>query len=129
MTHVAQPSADEINGNLIALNALAGIPLTAIKGFRAPYLNFTANTLKILKDSQFLYDSSASAALPVTDPNSDAYWPYTLDYGLANSCLNEETQGTVCNGEPKLPGLWEIPMYGIFDERGVNGVHLMDPWL
>ncbi|KAG8931174.1 hypothetical protein FRC02_003115 [Tulasnella sp. 418] len=129
MTHVGQPGADEINGNLIALNALGGIPLSEIKGFRAPYLNFTADMFGILKDSQFTYDSSASASVPVTDPNTDAYWPYTLDYGLANSCENEGIQGTVCNGLPKVPGLWEIPMYSIFDERGVAGVHLMDPWL
>jgi len=35
----------------------------------------------------------------------------------------------LCQGEPKLPGLWEIPMYAIFDQRGDSGIHLMDPWL
>lgn len=129
MTHVDWPSADEINGNLIALNALAGIPYAEIKGFRTPYLNFTRQTLEILHDSQFTYDSSTSSSVPVGDPNTDAYWPYTLDNGLRNSCDNEGIQGTVCSGVPALPGLWEIPMYSIFDERGVNGVHLMDPWL
>ncbi|KAJ7213599.1 hypothetical protein GGX14DRAFT_619136 [Mycena pura] len=41
MTHVGDPPQDEIeiNGNLIALNALAGIPLAVIQGFRAPFLN------------------------------------------------------------------------------------------
>ncbi|KAG9035805.1 hypothetical protein FS837_001814 [Tulasnella sp. UAMH 9824] len=129
MTHVNLPNADEINGNLMALNSLAGIPLSEIRGFRAPFLNFSADTLQIVKDSQFLYDSSTSASVPVTDPNTDAYWPYTLDNGLANSCDNEGIEGTVCDGKPVLPGLWEIPMYSIFDERGVAGVHLMDPWL
>ncbi|KAF8753729.1 hypothetical protein RHS01_06678 [Rhizoctonia solani] len=90
------------NGNLIALNALAGIPFTDLKGFWQP------------------------PVFPVTDPGTDAYWPYTLDNGLANDCLSV---AGVCNGEPKLPGLWEIPMYAIFDERGVEGPHLMDPWL
>jgi hypothetical protein len=28
-----------------------------------------------------------------------------------------------------LPGFWEIPMYAFFDELGVHGPHLMDPWL
>ncbi|KAH7886342.1 hypothetical protein F5I97DRAFT_1928192 [Phlebopus sp. FC_14] len=126
MTHVGSPPATEINGNLIALNALAGIPLKAIKGFRAPYLNYTAETFHLLANASFTYDSSSSASIPVTDPNTDAYWPYTLDYGLANDCL---TVNGVCKGQPQIPGFWEIPMYAFFDERGVNGPHLMDPWL
>ncbi|KAH9486218.1 Chitin deacetylase 7 [Psilocybe cubensis] len=126
MTHVGTPSAQEINGNLIALNALAGIPLSDIKGFRAPFLNYSVDTLKLLAQSAFTYDSSAAASIPVTDPNTDAYWPYTLDNGMANNCLS--VPGT-CRGEPKLPGFWEIPMYAFFDERGVVGPHLMDPWL
>lgn len=126
MTHVAIPPADEINGNLIALNALAGIPLSSIVGFRAPFLNYSTDTLQLLKDAQFTYDSSSSASLPVTENGTDAYWPYTLDNGLANDCL---TIPGVCNGQPKVPGLWEFPMYALFDERGVDGIHLMDPWL
>ena len=126
MTHVGAPPSEEINGNIIALNALAGIPLTAIKGFRAPYLNFTGETLKLLYGAQFTYDSSASASIPVTDEYTDAFWPYTLDNGLANNCLSVPG---LCKGEPKLPGFWEIPMYAFFDSRGDNGPHLMDPWL
>jgi hypothetical protein len=126
MTHVGQPPLTEINGNLIALNALAGIPMSAIKGFRAPFLNYSAETLQFLHQSEFVYDSSAASSIPVTDPGTDAYWPYTLDYGMANDCL--DVTGT-CKGELKLPGLWEIPMYSFFDQLGQNGIHLMDPWL
>lgn len=126
MTHVGSPPADEINGNLIALNSLAGIPMSSIKGFRAPFLNYSRETLELLYKAQFLYDSSASSAIPVTDPNTDCYWPYTMDYGMANNCL--DVPGT-CRGEPKLPGMWELPMAAFFDKRGTSGVHLMDPWL
>ena len=126
MTHVGSPPPEEVNGCLIALNSLAGIPMNAIKGFRAPLLEYTVETLKLIRQSGFTYDSSASASVPVTDPNTDAYWPYTLDYGMANDCL--AVKGS-CKGEPKLPGLWEIPMYAFFDQRGVDGPHLMDPWL
>jgi len=126
MTHVGDPSANEINGNLIALNALAGIPLNALKGFRAPFLNYSVNTLQLLAKAGFTYDSSASASIPVGDTGSDAFWPYTLDNGMANDCL--AVVGS-CKGEPKLPGFWEIPMYAFFDNRGVAGPHLMDPWL
>ncbi|EIN14312.1 hypothetical protein PUNSTDRAFT_49130 [Punctularia strigosozonata HHB-11173 SS5] len=126
MTHVGTPPSDEINGNLVALNALAGIPLNSIQGFRAPYLNYSVDTLKLLAQADFTYDSSASASIPVTDDGTDAFWPYTLDYGMANDCLSVDG---ICKGEPKLPGFWEIPMYAFFDNLGVNGPHLMDPWL
>jgi hypothetical protein len=126
MTHEGDPSVDEINGNLIALNTLAGIPMSSIKGFRAPYLNYSVNTLQRLAAAEFLYDASSSSSIPVTDPGTDAYWPYTLDYGMANDCLSVDG---ICKGEPKIPGLWEIPLYAFFDKRGIVGPHLMDPWL
>ncbi|KAJ7799096.1 hypothetical protein B0H14DRAFT_1711143 [Mycena olivaceomarginata] len=126
MTHVGDPPQDEIDGNLIALNALAGIPLKSIIGFRAPFLNYSVNTLKLLAAAGFTYDSSAAAAIPVTDPGTDAFWPYTLDNGMANDCLDVADS---CKGQPVLPGFWEIPMYAYFDERGPAGAHLMDPWL
>ena len=72
MTHVGTPPANEINGNLIALNALAGIPLNAIKGFRAPFLNYTGETLKLLGAAGFTYDSSSAASIPVTTNGTDA---------------------------------------------------------
>ncbi|EJD03814.1 uncharacterized protein FOMMEDRAFT_105999 [Fomitiporia mediterranea MF3/22] len=126
MTHVGTPPAKEIDGNLIALNALAGIPLSRITGFRAPFLSFNGDTLKHLAATGFTYDSSAAASIPVNESGTDAYWPYTLDNGMANNCL---ASSGVCKGEPKLPGFWEIPMYAFFDQLGVNGPHLMDPWL
>lgn len=126
MTHVGSAPVNEIDGNIVALNSLSGIPISAIQGFRAPYLNYTIDTMKHLKDAGFTYDSSTSSSSPAGDSSTDAYWPYTLDNGFANDCL---TVPGLCQGKVKLPGMWEIPMYGIFDEKGANGVHLMDPWL
>ncbi|CAK5266052.1 unnamed protein product [Mycena citricolor] len=126
ITHVGAPPENEVAGNLIALNALAGIPLKDIIGFRAPFLNYTVDTLKMLHTLGFTYDSSAASAIPVTAQGTDAYWPYTLDNGMANDCLQVEGQ---CKGQPVLPGFWEVPMYATFDERGAAGVHLMDPYL
>lgn len=128
MTHVGNPSKAEIDGNLIALNALSGIPLRAIQGFRAPFLNFSRETLEFLSEAGFTYDSSASASVPVDDPNTDAFWPYTLDNGMANDCQNDQVRGA-CNGGLKLNGFWEVPMYAFHDKRGAAGTHLMDPWL
>ena len=116
-----------MSGNLIALNALAGIPYKELAGFRAPFLNYSAQTLRDLARQHFTYDSSATAGVPVTDPNTDAFWPYTLDHGLANDCNVDGLTG-VCHGEPKIEGLWEIPMYTTFHPDKTQA-GLMDPWL
>lgn len=120
------PRTKQISGNLVALNALSGIPYKKIRGFRAPFLNYTRQTLESLAKMNFTYDSSASSGVRTTDSNTDAFWPYTLDYGMANDCTAVDN---ICAGEPKLPGFWEIPMYGTFDVKAANGAHLMDPWL
>ncbi|KAH8922277.1 hypothetical protein BT69DRAFT_1312656 [Atractiella rhizophila] len=126
MTHVGIPPSAEIQGNLKALNSFSGIPLSDIIGFRAPYLSYSADTLTQLHQAQFTYDSSSTSATPCNNTDTDCFWPYTLDYGMANDCLNVEG---ICQGQLKLPGLWEIPMYGVYDERQQAGVHLMDPYL
>ena len=105
-THVGSPPAAELNGNLIALNALTGIPFDSTKGFRAPFLNYTNETFHLLAAADFIYDSSTTASIPVADQDMDAYWPYTLDHGLANDCL---TVDGICRGQPQIPGFWEIP--------------------
>jgi hypothetical protein len=53
MSHVF-PVQDEVNGNLLALNAFAGIPLSSISGFRAPFLNYSRESLQLLGRSQFV---------------------------------------------------------------------------
>jgi hypothetical protein len=140
------PLQSEINGNLAALNAFSGIPLSDLSGFRAPMLNFTAETLTTLHESKFLYDSSATSATPADVTGTDAFWPYTLDNGmplelgagrlgwlvsslstgLTNNCLDVDN---VCQGKLKLPGLWEIPMYAVYQGDNAADIHLMDPWL
>lgn len=99
------------------LNTYAGIPNSKIQGFRAPFLNYTKETLNTVAQQSFMYDSSASA---VTD---DAYFPYTLDNGMANDCWT----GICAAGQVKLPGLWEIPMYSVLDTTNVP--QLMDVYL
>lgn len=116
-----------MSGNLIALNALAGIPYKELAGFRAPFLNYSVETLQDLAKQKFTYDSSASTSVAVTDNNTDAFWPYTLDNGLANDCMVDGLTG-VCQGQPKIPGLWEIPMYTTFNPDKTQ-LGLMDPWL
>lgn len=125
MTHAGTPNASEIYGNLRALNAFAGIPMSSLTGFRAPLLSWNGSTLEHLHDASFQYDSSMTSASLPNASRTDAYWPYTLDNGIANNCLEHPE---ICQGRLKLPGLWEIPMYATFEPNS-STIHLMDPWL
>ncbi|KAI9021455.1 hypothetical protein CLU79DRAFT_753375 [Phycomyces nitens] len=116
-SHVGTPSAQEISSCRTALNTYGGIPNGKIQGFRAPFLNYTKDTLAELKKQNFLYDSSASAV------SDDAYWPYTLDHGMANDCWT----GICGAGQIQLPGLWEVPMYAVLDNGSIP--QLMDVYI
>ncbi|KAL1919824.1 uncharacterized protein VTP21DRAFT_1755 [Calcarisporiella thermophila] len=117
-THVGSPSEQEISSCKQILNSFAGIPKSKLAGFRAPFLNYTADTLANVAKLGFAYDSSSTAQV------EDAYWPYTLDNGMANDCWT----GICDPGKVKLPGLWEIPMHAIVDAPQ-KPPHLMDPYL
>lgn len=115
-THVGTPSAQEISAARAMLNQYGGIPLGKIKGFRAPFLNYTQDTLREIAKQGFQYDTSSTGVV------DDCFWPYTLDNGLANDCWNN-----VCGSDLKLPGVWEIPMYAVNDNK--NTAQLMDVYL
>ncbi|KAI7870793.1 hypothetical protein BDF14DRAFT_1720279 [Spinellus fusiger] len=116
-SHVGTPSAQEIAACRTALNTYGGIPNGKIQGFRAPFLNYTKDTLGELLKQGFLYDSSASAV------SDDTFWPYTLDYGMANDCWT----GICGTGQVQLPGLWEVPMYAVLDNVSIP--QLMDVYI
>lgn len=108
-----------------SINAFAGIPISEIQGFRAPFLNYTTDTLTMLAENGFVYDSSSTSATPANANGTDAWFPYTLDAGLANDCF---TAG-LCDNGFKAAGLWSIPMYATFESDAAAPVHLMDPQL
>ncbi|ORX59012.1 hypothetical protein DM01DRAFT_1333603 [Hesseltinella vesiculosa] len=117
-SHVGNPPSEEIAAAKSMLHTYAGIPNNKIVGFRAPFLNYSQDTFKHLSEQQFTYDSSASAV-----GDDDLYWPYTLDYGLAN--LNDATGGS--SASVRIPGLWEFPMYSVANNAGIP--QLMDVYL
>ncbi|KAF9109618.1 hypothetical protein BGX27_007399 [Mortierella sp. AM989] len=119
MNHLGTPPAEEISGNRQSINAFSGIPFAKMTGFRAPFLNYSKSTFDTLAQEKFQYDSSTTAGL------TDAFWPYTLDYGLANDCWTG-----ICAQSVSIPGMWEIPMHAITesdlpDAKSYN----MDPQL
>ncbi|KAF9160968.1 hypothetical protein BGX21_002233 [Mortierella sp. AD011] len=109
MNHYGTPSSAEIIGNRMAINAYAGIPFAKMTGFRAPFLNYSKDTFDIIAQEKLQYDSSTTAV------PTDAYWPYTLDYGLANDCWTG-----ICTQGVKAPGVWEIPLHAIMDSDLAN---------
>ncbi|OAQ24568.1 hypothetical protein K457DRAFT_81884 [Linnemannia elongata AG-77] len=107
MNHIGTPPIEEVSGNRKAINAFSGIPYAKMTGFRAPLLNYSKSTFDVLAQEKIQYDSSTTAT------TTDAYWPYTLDYGVANDCWNG-----ICAQGVAQPGMWEIPMHAIIDPQG-----------
>ncbi|ORZ08349.1 hypothetical protein BCR42DRAFT_455530 [Absidia repens] len=116
-SHVGSPSSQEIAAAKSMLHEYAGIPYGKLSGFRAPFLNYTADTLTNIQKQGFKYDTSSTATV------DDCYWPYTLDNGMANDCWT----GICDAGKVKLPGVWEVPMYAVMDNA--NTPQLMDVYL
>jgi len=96
-----------------------GVPSANIKGFRTPYLEYSVSTMDAVKAQGLLFDCSIEFGyngwVPVapdsgywnsmTDPKTHMklFWPYTLDNG--------SPPGHSALGNPKIAGLWEVPVY------------------
>lgn len=65
LTHPRWPSAAEIVGARAWLNETAGVPLEAVRGFRAPYLSQDASQRAILRQAGFLYDRCGVGTHPL----------------------------------------------------------------
>jgi peptidoglycan/xylan/chitin deacetylase (PgdA/CDA1 family) len=96
------------NTNLIN----AGIPASAIKGFRCPFLLYNNNGFKAIQNTGFVYDCSIEEGYEEDQDGTNLFWPYTLDNGSpGNEVL------FLLMGENELltsyPGLWEMPAYYI----------------
>lgn len=98
----------EIGGAREILGRLALIPKDEISGFRAPYLYHNEASFDTIYALGFRYDASV-----VEDPgtvskdDSSFIWPYTLDYGIAQTC---KVQKCTRKG---YPGLFEIPLWAM----------------
>jgi len=114
----------EIEGARECLSRYADIPVEEIRGFRAPYLEFSPAQFDALAALDFDYDCSISEK-PGTQPgnlssNGSTYiWPYTLQDGVKQICDSKGVPPT-----NSLPSLMEIPMWDLNE----GDTHLgMDP--
>jgi hypothetical protein len=100
------------------LQALGKLPKTIV-GSRAPYLKPNdAYFAEILNNEHIQYDSSM---VQMQGNGVNAYWPFTLDYGIPdpNMCV----MTTTCPVNT-YPGLWEFPMTS---PDPTNVFNVMDP--
>jgi peptidoglycan/xylan/chitin deacetylase (PgdA/CDA1 family) len=105
------------------------IPMSAgqVKGFRTPYLEYSATTMQAVVSKGLQYDCSIEFGYngwqpDVGDPDyppattgvwwnsmqssrtfKKLFWPYTLDHG--------SPPGNSAAGNPTVAGLWEVPVY------------------
>lgn len=127
MTHTTDTNTSlatwraEIAGCRKMLSEHAGIPLSEIRGFRAPYMMFNDPMFRVLEEQGFTYDASAIETPGLLSSGGDTYiWPYTLDQGV------QQTPWTGVLPTNTFPGLFEIPMWDLLDGGG-QSVTVMDP--
>ncbi|CAG5134798.1 unnamed protein product [Candidula unifasciata] len=82
----------------------------SLVGFRAPSMRTTQDVqFQVLKDNQFLYDSSISN-IEIYSARSPV-WPYTMDFGVVQ-CPNPPCPSR------NYSGLWEMPVNSWLGEDG-----------
>lgn len=113
--HSGDPGEEEILRAVDWLHTECGVPMEEMRGFRTPYLQHTQRTFDKLRELGFLYDSSIT--LPGVDSSQGAnhLWPYTMDNGIQQNCA---ASAGSCDPSVSNPGLWEVPMWSLFDVNG-----------
>ncbi len=89
-----------------------GIPESAIKGFRTPFLQYNNGTFKAMVSLGFVYDCSIEEGFQPDQKGGDFFWPYTLDNGSPGNKLF--AVDWMVPGHTLLesyPGHWEMPCY------------------
>jgi hypothetical protein len=109
-----------------------GVAPKDLRGFRTPFLEYSATTLEALKSLGFTYDCSIEFGFTgwtpltgdtgywngMTDPKTHQkmFWPWPLDNG--------SPPGNAAKGNPIVPGLHEVPVFTYMKEAGgeVTGI-------
>ncbi|KAI7842215.1 hypothetical protein COHA_004128 [Chlorella ohadii] len=122
MTHVGNPSREEIVGARTWLANATGIPESKIVGFRAPFLLHDEQGRNALADAGFLYDSSIPDNVPskISPSLEQRSWPYRMDQGIPQDC------DTGSCSPSERHNLWEVPLWSVADENG-QPIASMDP--
>ncbi len=87
-----------------------GVSVSEIKGFRAPFLQYTDDALRELVQNNIVYDSSIEEGWAENQDGSNFFWPYTLDKGSPGHDYLVRS-GAKKNAIVSAPGVWEIPIH------------------
>jgi peptidoglycan/xylan/chitin deacetylase (PgdA/CDA1 family) len=104
------------------IKTMVGVPEAELIGFRTPFLKYDDDTLGVVKELGFHYDTSIEEGYEWDDnanggkggpmDGTNYYWPYTLD----NRSPGHTTQVEWGEGLVEItarPGLWELPVYAV----------------
>ncbi len=89
-----------------------GLSVEDVRGFRSPYLEYSAALFGTLKSEGLEYDTSVQSCWGPGDDGTNCAWPYTLNSGSRDA----DTLSTKF-GAPSVPstaGLWEVPPSALF---------------
>ncbi len=108
----AQTWTSEIDSGTQVLSTLLEIDPSEIAGFRAPYLEFSDTTFKVLSELNYLYDCSVQEGYQTGHDASNSLWPYTMGQGSPgwNDVWVNWTGRTPISSHPDL---WQVPLYAI----------------
>lgn len=91
-----------------------GVPLGAIKGFRAPYLEFNDALLSVLRAQGVWYDSTIQEGYDPAQDGTNFVFPYTLDSGSPGHAYNRSAGFARSQFEVTAhPGLFVLPVYAL----------------
>jgi len=81
--------------------------ISAVTGFRTPYLQYKNNSFKALSNLAVRYDCSIEEGAASQFNGANFRWPYTLDSGSPGH--EESYYKTLIGSLSPQPGLWELP--------------------
>jgi len=100
------------------ITSMVGVPAAEITGFRTPFLQYNDDTLAVVHELGFQYDTSIEEGYEWDDATqrsqdgTNFYWPYTLDNRSPGHTTQVEWGEGLTEISPR-PGLWELPVYAV----------------
>lgn len=104
------------------ITGTVGVPAAEVTGFRTPFLKYDDDTLGVVQQMGFQYDTSieegyewddnANGGAGGSQDGTNFFWPYTLDNRSPGHTTQVEWGEGLVEISPR-PGLWELPVYAV----------------
>ena len=110
-----QDWSDEIGpctASLTNADAGVGVSVDDVRGFRAPFLEYSSQLFAALKAQGLWYDTSIQSCWGQSDDGKTCAWPYTLDQGSPDALDLSAKFATP--SVPPTSGLWELTPSALF---------------